>query len=54
MALATDKTAVITENLADVGLNKKEIAECLKILDKQDFSALDLLRNKKRCDIIKI
>lgn len=40
MALATDKTAVITENLADAGLNKKEIAECLKMLDKQDFSAL--------------
>ena len=40
MALATDKTAVITENLADVGLNKKEIAECLKMFDKQDFSAL--------------
>lgn len=40
MALATDKTAVITENLADAGLDKKEIAECLKMLDKQDFSAL--------------
>ena len=40
MALATDKTAVITENLADAGLDKEEIAECLKMLDKQEFSAL--------------
>ncbi len=40
MALATDKTAVITENLADAGLDKEEIAECLKMLDKQDYSAL--------------
>lgn len=40
MTLATDRTAVITENLADAGLDKKEIAECLKMLDKQDFSAL--------------
>ncbi len=40
MALATDKTAVITENLADAGLDKKAIAECLKMLDKHEFSAL--------------
>lgn len=40
MALATDKIAVITENLADAGLDKEEISECLKMLDKQDFSAL--------------
>ena len=40
MALATDKTAVITENLADTGLDKKEIAECLEMLDKHEFSAL--------------
>lgn len=40
MALATDKTAVITENLADAGLDKKEIAECLKMIDQHEFSAL--------------
>ncbi len=40
MALATDKTAVITENLADAGLDKKAIAECLEMLDKHEFSAL--------------
>lgn len=49
MALATDKTAVITENLADAGLDKKEISECLKMLDKQDFSALQkFLSNHRR------
>lgn len=40
MALATDKTAVITENLADAGLDKKEIAECLKMIDQHELSAL--------------
>ena len=40
MALATDKTAVITENLTDAGLDKKAIAECLEMLDKHEFSAL--------------
>lgn len=40
MALATDKTAVITENLADAGLDKKEIVECLKMIDQHEFSAL--------------
>lgn len=40
MALATDKTAVITENLADAGLDKKEIAECLKMIEQHEFFAL--------------
>lgn len=40
MALATDKTAAITENLTDAGLDKKEIAECLEMLDKHEFLAL--------------
>ena len=40
MALATDKTAVITENLTDAGLDKKAVAECLEMLDKHEFSAL--------------
>lgn len=40
MALATDKIAVITENLADAGLDKKAIADCLEMLNKHEFSAL--------------
>ena len=49
MALATDKTAVITENLADAGFDKEEISECLKMLDNQDFSSLQkFLSNHRR------
>ena len=40
MALATDKIAVITENLTDAGLDKKAVAECLEMLNKHEFSAL--------------
>lgn len=40
MALATDRIAVITENLTDAGLDKNEIAQCLEMMDKQEFSAL--------------
>ncbi len=40
MALATDKTAVITENLTDAGLEKKAVAECLEMLDRHEFSEL--------------
>lgn len=40
MALATDRIAVITENLVDAGLDENKIAECLKMLDNQNFSAL--------------
>lgn len=40
MALATDKTAVITENLKDAGLDRNAIAECLRMLDEHEFSAL--------------
>lgn len=40
MALATDKIAVMTENLVDAGLDRKEIAECLEMFDKHEFSAL--------------
>lgn len=52
MALATDKTAVITENLADAGLDKEEIAECLKMLDKQDFSALQKFLSDYRRNLL--
>ncbi|MDE5883506.1 MAG: hypothetical protein K2H29_00260 [Oscillospiraceae bacterium] len=40
MALATDRMAVMTENLTDAGLDGNEVAECLKMLDKHEFSAL--------------
>lgn len=40
MALATDRIAVITDNLMDAGLDKNEIAECLAMLDKKDFPSL--------------
>ena len=40
MALATDRIAVMTENLKDAGLNGNEVAQCLKMLNKHEFSAL--------------
>ncbi|MDE5769282.1 MAG: hypothetical protein K2H82_07840 [Oscillospiraceae bacterium] len=40
MALATDRMAVMTENLTDAGLNGNEVAKCMKMLDKHEFSAL--------------
>ncbi|MDE6664787.1 MAG: hypothetical protein K2K14_01145 [Ruminococcus sp.] len=50
MALATDKIAVITENLTDAGLDKKSIAECLKMLDERQFTALEkfLISHRKK------
>lgn len=54
MALATDKTAVITENLADAGLDKKEIAECLKMLDQHEFSALQKFLSDYRRKLLDI
>ncbi len=40
MALATDRISVMTENLKDAGLAENEVAECLKMLDRREFSAL--------------
>ena len=40
MALATDRIAVITENLTDAGLDETEVAQCLEMLDKKEISAL--------------
>ncbi|MDE5765228.1 MAG: hypothetical protein K2I00_09765 [Ruminococcus sp.] len=50
MALATDKVAVITENLTDAGLDKKSIAECLQMLDKRQFTVLEkfLVSHRKK------
>ena len=40
MALATDRIAVITENLTDAGLDQSGIKHCLELLNKQEFAAL--------------
>lgn len=40
MALATDRIAVITENLTDAGLDENGIAECLQMLDKHELTGL--------------
>ena len=40
MALATDRIAVITENLTDAGLDGNGVTECLKMLDNNEVSAL--------------
>ena len=40
MALATDRIAVMTENLKDAGLEGNEVAQCLKMLDEREISAL--------------
>ena len=40
MALATDRIAVITENLTDAGFDENGIAECLQMLEKNEFTGL--------------
>ena len=40
MALATDRIAVITENLIDAGLDESSIARCLEMLDRKEWSEL--------------
>ncbi len=40
MALATDRIAVITENLTDAGFDGNGVTECLKMLDNNEVSAL--------------
>lgn len=52
MALATDRIAVITENLTDAGLDKDSIAECLKMLDERQFSALEKLLASHRKELL--
>ena len=41
MAEANDRTAIITENLSDAGMDEKSISECLKILDSAQYAALE-------------
>lgn len=40
MALATDRIAVMTENLTDAGLDENGVTQCLEMLDKKEISAL--------------
>ena len=55
MALATDRIAVITENLTDAGLDEKVVTQCLEMLDKKEISALQKLlfeyRRQLLCNI---
>ena len=41
MANAADKTAVITENLRDMGLDDESIAKCLQMVKNGQYQALD-------------
>ena len=48
MALATDRIAVITENLTDAGLDENGVAQCLEMLDKKEISALQKFLSEYR------
>jgi len=52
MARATDKTAVIRENLSDAGLNDKEVAECLKLIEQKRFDMLDRVLTEHRRSLL--
>ena len=52
MALATDRFAVITENLTDAGLDEKEIAQCIEMLDKKEIPALQKLLSDYRRQLL--
>ena len=41
MANAADKTAVVTENLRDMGLGDESIAKCLQMVKNGQYQALD-------------
>ena len=41
MANAADKTAVMTENLRDMGLDDERIAKCLNMIESGHYQALD-------------
>ena len=41
MANAADKTAVMTENLRDMGLEDESVAKCLQIAVSGQYQALD-------------
>ena len=41
MANATDKMAVMTENLRDMGLDDESVAKCLQMVESGQYHALD-------------
>ena len=41
MANAADKTAVITENFRDMGLEDESIAKCLQMVESGQYQSLD-------------
>ena len=41
MANATDKMAVLTENLGDMGLDDESVAKCLQMVESGQYQALD-------------
>ena len=41
MANAADKTAVMTENLRNMGLDDESIAKCLQMVENRQYQALD-------------
>ena len=43
MANAADKTAVVTENLRDMGLDDETTAECLMLIGEKRYAELEKL-----------
>ena len=48
MANAADKTAVLTENLRDMGLDEKMMAMCLILIGEKRYTELEMLLKKHR------
>ena len=48
MANAADKTAVITENFRDMGLDDECIAKCLQMVNMGQYQALDSFLKRYR------
>ena len=43
MANAADKTAVVTENLRDIGLDDETTAKCLMLIEEKRYAELEKL-----------
>ncbi|MBR1832966.1 MAG: hypothetical protein IJ784_11125 [Ruminiclostridium sp.] len=52
MAAANDRAAVIAENLSDAGLDENSIADCLKMLDSEQYAALERLLAGHRKELL--
>ena len=48
MANATDKMAVLTENLGDMGLDDESVAKCLQMVESGQYQALDCFLKRYR------